>query len=911
MYIEPYSVGRPIRGLAILWSNCLGAHALPILFTDRIMGLKLTFSNREILLLNVYLPCDYRNIESLVSYRTVLAELSHILDSSSVDEVYLIGDMNCDPLKGRFYNEFLDFVNFYNLSIADLILPIDSFTYLSAGNYCVTSWLDHIVTASPSNVHNINILYETTIYDHFPIEFEIDLPFTVLPIVIESLNDCNIKNEFIKWNKISDIEIELYKCNLDTLLSDYTNESLMCTNQFCNSISHKEELDRTYEFIIDCINVSCSHMKSDTTFKPKQVVGWNSYCKNLHCIAREKFIDWKTNGKMRSGTLYDYMRQSRYNFKNALNFCRQNEVQIKKENILMTYNERNKTNFWKTINSIKSSNNCKINCIDGITEPKQVCEIFNVKFQRILNDPECQKQPSDFNDKLNKLQNTLHLIKEKVFLVNVNEGIDSLNCGIGWDAIHSNHIKLAGEHFNRLISRLFSSFITHSHVPEKLMAGEIRPIIKDNLKDKNSSDNYRPIMNSSNFLKLFEYCLLNKLEKFLKINRLQFGFRKHTSCLMTTAILKEIVSHYNSKGSNVYTVFVDLKKAFDKVNHKILIAKLIDKNVSPVLIKLLLDMYNKQFVNVIFNNIKGSSWKIGNGVRQGGILSPLLFNFYINDVLETISELGIGCQLHVYRCNILGYADDICILSPSANGLQFLIDKFLGLISDLSLIINENKTVCMKFTSSRLRKFTPCPKIYVNGQELDVVSEYKYLGCFITEDFKNSMDIKKCNNSFLKQFYALMHKFYFTDLNVFKFLFLSHCTSFFGSELWYDLKGSKYEYHAMEIAYHKAIKKIIGLPRWASNHRACELIGLQTFNHLINKRTLNFVFSLINSKSPCLLPLKDFLRYDSCIVKHVAETFRNVYSIDDIFDNYRLALYARINYVQATEERSNYNFNGH
>ena len=119
------------------------------------------------------------------------------------------------------------------------------------------------------------------------------------------------------------------------------------------------------------------------------------------------------------------------------------------------------------------------------------------------------------------------------------------------------------------ISNLFSSFLAHGHVPKEMLRGVIRPIVKDHLGKADDYNNYRPIMISSNCLKIFEYCILGHLQHNLMPDHRQFGFRKHTSTVIAAAVLKETVNSYTTKGSKVYAAFIDMSKAFDKVNHHI------------------------------------------------------------------------------------------------------------------------------------------------------------------------------------------------------------------------------------------------------------------------------------------------------------------------------------------------------
>ena len=106
-----------------------------------------------------------------------------------------------------------------------------------------------------------------------------------------------------------------------------------------------------------------------------------------------------------------------------------------------------------------------------------------------------------------------------------------------------------------------------------MLSGEFRPIVKNKAVNKTSSDNYRPIMNSTNIFKLFEYCLFPICSRFLKINSSQFGYRKHTSCQSAVLILKETVMSYVKSNSDLHCTELDLSKVFNKVNTKLLVNK--------------------------------------------------------------------------------------------------------------------------------------------------------------------------------------------------------------------------------------------------------------------------------------------------------------------------------------------------
>ena len=120
------------------------------------------------------------------------------------------------------------------------------------------------------------------------------------------------------------------------------------------------------------------------------------------------------------------------------------------------------------------------------------------------------------------------------------------------------------------------------------------------------------------------------LKSNLKLSSRQFGFRPGTNCQSAVLMLQEVVKSYTERNSNVHCAMLDLTKAFDRMNFNILIAKL-KKTLLPMQLVNLLDfMLRNSFASLNYNGFKGGDWLIGNGARQGGILSPLLFSFYLN-----------------------------------------------------------------------------------------------------------------------------------------------------------------------------------------------------------------------------------------------------------------------------------------
>ena len=128
------------------------------------------------------------------------------------------------------------------------------------------------------------------------------------------------------------------------------------------------------------------------------------------------------------------------------------------------------------------------------------------------------------------------------------------------------------------------------------------------------------------FLSYMSLLFFNKCEDFLKTCDNQFGFkRKHSTefCIFT---LKEFIDYYKQRGTTIFVTFLDASKAFDKIDFWLLFQKLITKDFPVLIIKILAYWYCHQEMHVRWGSTSASSFHVSNGVKQGGILSPMLFS---------------------------------------------------------------------------------------------------------------------------------------------------------------------------------------------------------------------------------------------------------------------------------------------
>ena len=112
------------------------------------------------------MPYDDRSNRICNEYQQILGELEACINDLGSSNIIYVGDYNADPNRGRLWGCVWEFVTNGNLTVADLTLPINSFTYLSLAHN-TTSWLDHAVVSKDITVSNCDILYNFSIYDHF------------------------------------------------------------------------------------------------------------------------------------------------------------------------------------------------------------------------------------------------------------------------------------------------------------------------------------------------------------------------------------------------------------------------------------------------------------------------------------------------------------------------------------------------------------------------------------------------------------------------------------------------------------------------------------------------------------------------------------------------------------------------
>lgn len=390
----------------------------------------------------------------------------------------------------------------------------------------------------------------------------------------------------------------------------------------------------------------------------------------------------------------------------------------------------------------------------------------------------------------------------------------------------------------KLQSTLNVIFKNHE-APESLKKSIIFPLFKKG--DLNVTSNYRGISFMNTISKIFTGVLLQRLETWVEhfniLNEYQAGFRKGYSTIDCIYSLVSVIKiHCMVPKNKVYAFFVDFRAAFDTVDRHALFYKLYNCGVSSKLIKIMQSIYNDTQV-CVWNGEELSSWfNTTMGVRQGCLLSPLLFALYLNDLDE---ELVGGIDINGWRIKLLMYADDVVLISDQPGSFQAMINQLEQYCNKWNLTVNTSKSKTMIFSSGGRKGRAEQWKY--KGEEIETVSSFVYLGIELTPklSFKNHLTRKfhKGKTNINLVWSKLTSRNVMSMSNMYR-IFQSVNRSFlcYGAQIWgYE------EYNEVEKFQRYFIKKILALPSTTPNY----MINLECGIPKLIEYTLKIHFSYI------------------------------------------------------------------
>ena len=352
----------------------------------------------------------------------------------------------------------------------------------------------------------------------------------------------------------------------------------------------------------------------------------------------------------------------------------------------------------------------------------------------------------------------------------------------GPNGIPTNILQMSSNIICAPISKIFNiSVLTGTH-PEKLKHANVIPIFKKGSRLLVS--NYRPISLLSNLNKNFEKMIYKRVSSFLEkyniLYDLQFGFRSKYSTNHALIHMTEKIRSAIDSGKVTGGVFIDLQKAFDTVNHEILLGKLAHYGFRGPINDWFRSYLTDRKQKVVINGFESECKSMLHGVPQGSVLGPILFLLYINDLHNCIKY----CTTYHFAddTNLLNICDNYKILQKSLNQDLKLLNSWL---TANKISLNEGKTELIFFRGPN----TQIPndiKIQLNGKRLLPSKEVKYLGVYLDENMNGNSHCLQLISKLNRANGMLAKARHFVPLNDLKNLYHAIFSShlLYGCQIW-------------------------------------------------------------------------------------------------------------------------------
>ncbi|XP_048481535.1 uncharacterized protein LOC125489544 [Plutella xylostella] len=267
--------------------------------------------------------------------------------------------------------------------------------------------------------------------------------------------------------------------------------------------------------------------------------------------------------------------------------------------------------------------------------------------------------------------------------------------------------------------------------------------------------------------------------------------------------------------------------------------------------------YGHQKNSVRWAGSLSGEYRMGCGVRQGGLTSPKLFNLYMNQLIEELSSTKVGCHIDGLCINNISYADDMVLLSPSLGALRRLVGMCETYAEAHGLRYNVKKSELMVFKSGT-KTYTNVP-VELYGTALKKVTKFKYLGHWVSEDMKDHHDIERERRALAVRCNMLARRFARCSAEAKRTLFRAYCQSFYTCSLWVNYTQGVYS--ALRVQYNNAFRVVMRLPRHCSASGMFADAMVDGFHAIIRKRCASLLGRIRGSGNSILRTLAD--RWDS------------------------------------------------
>ncbi|XP_060589316.1 uncharacterized protein LOC132744577 [Ruditapes philippinarum] len=507
-------------------------------------------------------------------------------------------------------------------------------------------------------------------------------------------------------------------------------------SEWCSIIKHNMYKDVPYK-TVSGVTVHKKFKHGKPWWSPDLTNLWNVMCfaerKWLKCVARNEKLKLKSE-----------FVQARRHF--------DREVQKAKrlywytmQNELLDECNVDQSKFWQSIGKIgighsKGTNIPMQVVFDNGTTSSSVSDIlskwkhdFSSVFNNTINNVNNDQIIND--DQINESDVIQESFNNQISILEVKKAIDKakLKKATGFDKIPSEVLK--NDTTVVFLHALFNVCFDKGIVPSVWNKCLINPIPKSSTADGRDPLSYRGISLTCSMYKLYCNILNDRLSSWSEANNIivdeQNGFRRKRSTTDHISSLVNLIDTRKKMKKSTFTAFIDFRKAYDLINRSKLWSRLQVTGVCGKMLRAIKSLYSSLASCVRINSFTTDWFDVHCGLRQGCVLSPLLFNLYINDLALYLKSLNIGVTIDDEIVCILLYADDIVLLAETERDLQCLLNGLHDWCSINDMSINTSKSNIVHF---RPESCTRSDFVFKCGHDtLSYADKYKYLGIVLHE----------------------------------------------------------------------------------------------------------------------------------------------------------------------------------
>jgi Reverse transcriptase (RNA-dependent DNA polymerase)/Endonuclease-reverse transcriptase len=548
----------------------------------------------------------------------------------------------------------------------------------------------------------------------------------------------------------------------------------------------------------------------------KRTKWWNVNIQEQVKVKKQK---WKEYLKEKTAESYEIYKNQRKCVKDLVMKAKEEEWEEFGEKLEKDSKGNQKLFFRviKTLRKQKISNALQIKNKQGDIKrgDKEIMDRWREYFEELLNVENTQEVDEIDEDILDEKQEEME--EERITTEEVKDAVKQLKRGkaAGYDSITAEMLQNLGKAGLEFLTELYNKIWREETIPKDWEIGIVIPLFKKG--DNTDCNNYRGITLLSSVLKVYERILEQRLRKIIEnqLDETQSGFRKGRSAQDHIFTVKQIIEKKQLEKEKVYMAFIDIQKAFDSVPRRLIWKSLQQRGVGNRLRNNIKSIYQTTRNYVRKDNKQSEEFITKDGLRQGGVLSPVLFIMIMDDVLKEIKTSSKNIQVGYRNLEMITiaeclFADDLVLFAKNEKDLKQNIMAWRNALKKRNMNINVEKTNIMVIGEEEQDT-----QIDMEIDEVKVkqVQNFKYLGVQIQSNGKQDAEINERISAASKVYHALNKNFLGmkqisrnTKLKVYKAIFCPILT--YGSESWILTQNIKSRLQATEMKYLRRVKGI-------------------------------------------------------------------------------------------------------